>query len=1635
MKKTRKFSFIGNASLSRGNAILRAVAFVAEQFLKVSNWEDCIQEVLAALGEAAKVSRVYIFETYADVDGEVYSRLQYEWQANGILSQATNPRMQKFRYDSPGFISLKEKLDRGEPFYGRVREFPTDLKAEYAAQNIRSLAIVPIYVGGQRWGSLGFDDCAKERDWSVELDALKAAAGILAAAIQRQKAENDLQATEAKYHAIVEQVPAVIYTDSVDIVGLSTYVSSQIKTVLGYEPEDWAVDDALWKSAIHPDDRERIWMGYNRAIKSGETFEAEYRIKRKDGKFLWVHDQAILARDQSGNPLSWQGIMFDITDRKLAQIALQESEDRYRRLFDISPDAIAVHGGGKILLANKAAIQLMGATTADQLIGKPMLDFVHPDYRQMVIERTRQQVASGKSVPVVEEKFIRLDGISVDVDVIAAPISFQDAVASLVIIRDITERKRSQALQEAVYQIAVAAETTKSLNDLFPKIHEIISSVMPAENFYITLYDEKRDVLQFPYFKDALDEPYLAEIQPGLGLTAFVLRTGKSLLCTQAVHDELEQQGEVKLLGTPSAIWLGIPLAIEEKTIGVMVVQHYSDPEAYGKREQHMLEFVSSQVALAISRKQAEDDLRLRTQEAETLMQASAALTSSLELNLVLENLLGQVAQVIPYDSAAVFLLKEGQLCVEAVRGFPHPEQVLNKKFDTADDLLSQAQKSLAPLILDDVRTDARFKYWGDASHIRGWMGIPIISRSRVIGFLTLDNRTVGVYTGAHADLALALASQAAAAIENARLYQQALQAADRRAVLYRVSQDMVTAIQEPERTYISIHQATRQLMPCDSFVVALRDEVAEENTIVYALEGDHRLPVQHLPGGRGLTGKVVADGESIIVNDLLAEETNVIRVGEPRPVRSLVAVPLCLGEKTTGMISAQSYNIGAYGSEERVLLEMLASYAAIAIENARLYQEAVRAAERRSILHEVSQEIIKVELDPEQVYEAIHHAVERLMPTDAFVISVLDEAHNQILFAYLYDEGKRWPSEASPVGSGLSGIVIKTGEALLINDFESTPIHEALDFGEGAVRSILAVPLRLGSKVFGMLSVQSYRPRSYTEEDQALLEMLSAHAAVAIENARLYSETHHRLTELEAVNRISTALRMAQTAEQMLPCILDETLKILGSNAGVIWLFNASSGMLSRAEARGWFALVREEPIWPGEGIAGLVFKTGAPIISKEFYTDERTRESLRRQTPPGWGGACVPIRAGDGIIGVLFVSVQLPRQLTENDASLLSTISEIAGSAIHRSSLYEHSQRQLQRLASLRAIDLAINTTLDLRVTLDILIDHIMTQLKVDAVSVLLMNSVAQTLQRGASAGFWTDAVNKWQLNISEDLSVRVVRSRSLVYIPNLSTEPHYRSQSFKSEGFVTYFGVPLLAKGQVKGVLELYHRSTLEPDAEWKNFLEILSGQAAIAIDNATLFEDLQKTNANLSLAYDATIEGWSRAMELRDRDTEGHTLRVADRAVQLAWQLGFSDVDLVHVRRGALLHDIGKMGVPDSILQKPGAFVESEWEIMRRHPEYAYEMLSPILYLRSSIDIPYCHHERWDGSGYPRGLKGEQIPLAARIFAVVDVWDAITSDRPYRKAWSRKRARDYIKKNSGSHFDPIVADAFMKMIESE
>jgi PAS domain S-box-containing protein len=359
------------------------------------------------------------------------------------------------------------------------------------------------------------------------------------------------------------------------------------------------------------------------------------------------------------------------------------------------------------------------------------------------------------------------------------------------------------------------------------------------------------------------------------------------------------------------------------------------------------------------------------------------------------------------------------------------------------------------------------------------------------------------------------------------------------------------------------------------------------------------------------------------------------------------------------------------------------------------------------------------------------------------------------------------------------------------------------------------------------------------------------------------------------------------------------------------------------------------------------------------------------------------------------------------------------------------EKIQVQLDHLASLRTIDLAITSSLNLDVTLDVLMKETIEQFGVDAVAVLLPGNVDGGLKMKAALGLPNEKAIEIGLFLAEGIGHLAVNSRQ----PQKYGQEFLINSPLAEEGYVECLAVPLVAKDTVRGALVLLSRLPLSPGSDWFEFLDTVSTQAAIAIENITQYEDLQNVNVTLTEAYDKTIEGWARTLELRDQETANHMQRVVDMTERIAHSMNYPESEMTNLRRGAVLHDIGKIAIPDYIFFKPGALNEAEWKIMRRHPEFARSMMAQIDFLSASVDIPWAHHEHWDGTGYPRGLKGEEIPLAARIFAVADVWDALHADRPYREAWTPDEALVYIKDQSGKQFDPRVVEEFLKIIGKE
>jgi PAS domain S-box-containing protein len=434
---------------------------------------------------------------------------------------------------------------------------------------------------------------------------------------------------------------------------------------------------------------------------------------------------------------------------------------------------------------------------------------------------------------------------------------------------------------------------------------------------------------------------------------------------------------------------------------------------------------------------------------------------------------------------------------------------------------------------------------------------------------------------------------------------------------------------------------------------------------------------------------------------------------------------------------------------------------------------------------------------------------------------------------------------------------------------------------------------------------------------------------------------------------------------------------------------------------------------------------------IEQVWEYPEETRQFMKSLHQPYI--LVVPVHLTNQNEGIICLGFH--HQVNANSMKFFETLIETFSNSIQRKLLADRTIQRLNRLGALHFIDLAVASSFDWRVTLNVLVNQAVNLLMVDAVLILIYDPQMQLLTYGAGIGFKNTEYKNVRLRIGESLAGRVALNRQIMIVPDIQKSDDLGIIQFAStlDQFVSYGAAPLISKGKIKGVIELFNRTVLKPDDEWTEFLEMLAAQAAIAIDNADLFENLQRSNSELVQAYDALITGWSHALELRDSETQGHTSRLVDLTIQLAQKVGIPESEFSHIRRGILLHDIGKMGIPDAILLKPGPLTDEEWEVMKRHPEYAYNLLIDVPHLRSATEIPLYHHERWNGSGYPHGLKGEEIPLAARVFSVVDIWDALTNDRPYRKAWPAEKAKAYLSEQSNILLDAQVVQAFLELLD--
>ncbi|MDF1521738.1 MAG: HD domain-containing protein, partial [Trueperaceae bacterium] len=558
--------------------------------------------------------------------------------------------------------------------------------------------------------------------------------------------------------------------------------------------------------------------------------------------------------------------------------------------------------------------------------------------------------------------------------------------------------------------------------------------------------------------------------------------------------------------------------------------------------------------------------------------------------------------------------------------------------------------------------------------------------------------------------------------------------------------------------------------------------------------------------------------------------------------------------------------------------------------------------------------------------------------------------------------------------------------------------------------RSGVVIPVAVRGTALGVLEVVSSAPDAFADEPTAALQMA----------VRLLGLTWH---DHDLWLREEDTRRAIAASEARFKSLVEHSSDVVtvASADGAVRELSASATRILGVDVRGHGGHVTDR-VHPDDLVT--VRASLERVLAKG-----RDRAEWRVQHADGswrWFDVLSVDLRGDPNVGALVLTARDVTERKRDQDAMRAATAQIE-------TLNERLEERLERISVLHHIDRAITSGEDLHATLALALGLVTRTLGVDAAAVLRFAPGGERLEPIASLGFRSPASATAGVTVGEGVAGRVALGEraSLDGAARLRTALT-RTDLFAGEGFETYDAVPLQAHGERFGVLEVFRRTPLARDANWATSFATLAEQVAIAIDNDEKDRALHATNRQLIEAYDATIEGWAAALDLRDEETQGHSRRVTDLTVRLAQRLGVAGDDLEHIRRGALLHDIGKMGVPDAILSKPGKLDEAEWAAMKRHPTLAHQLLSGTPFLREALNILYGHHEKWDGSGYPRGLAGTDIPLAARIFTVADVFDALTNDRPYRAAWPLDRALAYVREERGRHFDPEVADAFLAMM---
>lgn len=1396
-----------------------------------------------------------------------------------------------------------------------------------------------------------------------------------------------------------------------DAEGYLIFVNDTFARLLGYTPEELLGQH--WTLTVPPDQQSLVYTAIERR-RRGEAERYELELLRRDGTRVPV----LVAANPRYEQGRWAGayaVFTDLSERQRAEQALRESEERYRYttqatgqlIYDYDVTTGQIHWAG--------AIHKVTGFTPEEFARTDIHaweEMIHPDDRaQAVGELERAQRA--QRTYHVEYRFRHQSGTYIWVEDYGT--FFYDAHGQayrmIGAMRDITERKRADIAlrqREAILSaVAFATETLFRSSDWTENIQTILARLgqaTDASRVYIfenytdatgTLFTTQRYEWVAPGITPQIDNPDLQAVPyhaAGFGRWVEVMSQRHPIY--GVVRDF--PAGEREFLAAQDILSIIVmPIYTGTHWWGFIGFDECRYERKWSAIEIDALRIAADNLGSAIARLQTEQALRLSEDRYRDLFEHSPAI-------IVLHDLQGRVLAV---NRAASETL-----------GYSVEELA---KTSIPDHLVPSVRHLF-------VEYCERVRQQGQAHglmHVQTRRG-----ETRILEY-TSTLRTEGVPT----PIVRAMARDVT---ELRRTQQKLRQRANEFAALYQVAQELAT-LTDPQALLQTIVTYATNLLRAPSGAIFLYNATHRELELAVTQNFPFSPPIR-LQLGEGGSGRVAQTRQPLIVDDYSTWEHRSPQAAHV-PIRAALYVPLIFQGELLGVLNVLELDDSTrkFTEDDARLLSLFATQAAAAVHNARLLQQTQQRAEQLALLYDAALTLNRT-LGAPAIIQHLLNIVIRTIHADHADFFGYDATTRTLrlenasgypdeflatLREYVFVEGE---------ARGLVGLVAAERAPLYLPNVLEDARYLVID---PSIRSALWVPVEHAEQLYGVLVVVSQREDAFTEADQRLAVLFANQVAVALERAFLFQAEQNRRVQISALYNLARQLADADNLTRVGDLVVQHAvatlpvafarLALVDDHALVMYAQNST-------DAVSLLTLQRARVPLAHLPYCQTILEQSQPHLVRA----DDSRPSTAERT---WLGLdvvpalySVPLYAEGQPIGLLLLGIpHAEPAFTPEHLQHARSLGDQAASAIRRAKLREQIEQRLRQVQALHTIDTTISASMDINTTLQILLPTLMTQLQADAIALLLFNPTTHTLTYLAGRGFRSRAIEQTTLGVGKEYAGRAVLERQTMSEPDLPAHLANLQRRFlvTDEKFTSYICTPLIAKGQIKGVLEFFFRAPFTPTPEWYQILDAFSIQAALALDNAELFRNLQRANTELSLSYEALIESWAQTIEAREQVAPGHNRRVADWAFRVARALGIPAPQLQQIRYGALLHSLEYVFPPDTPSQ-PCAEHTTESPLILQRLQKVYELLSPRPMLRHLLDIPYSYHENWDGSGYPRGLRGEQIPIGARIVAIVEAWERCVS----QSNMSTQVARDYLLTQSGIRFDPNIVRVFLELIET-